>query len=145
MLRPAPRRFRPEALFQPRSVAVLGVDTDLGRRILRNLESGGFKGELQGVGAADELASPPDLAVIATPDLHPSVDALTEQGAGVAIAATAGEYRGGPLRILGPGALGVIVPGAGLNASSAHLPARPGKLALISPSTALCRAVLDWA
>ena len=47
--------------------------------------------------------------------------------------------------MLGPGAFGVIVPGARLNASSGHLPARPGKLALVSPSAALCRTVLDWA
>ena len=62
-----------------------------------------------------------------------------------AIVATAGPWQPTSCRVLGPGAFGVIVPGARLDASSGHLPARPGKLALVSPSAALCRTVLDWA
>ena len=49
------------------------------------------------------------------------------------------------MRILGPNCLGVLVPGNGLNASFAHLPAHPGGIALVSQSGAMCTAVLDWA
>jgi acetyltransferase len=49
------------------------------------------------------------------------------------------------LRILGPNCLGVMVPSAGLNASFAASNARPGKIAFVSQSGALCTAVLDWA
>lgn len=49
------------------------------------------------------------------------------------------------LRILGPDSLGILVPGIGLNASFAHVPAARGKLAFLSQSGALCGAVLDWA
>ena len=49
------------------------------------------------------------------------------------------------LRILGPNCLGLLVPGAGLNASFAHLNALPGQLALVHQSGALCTALLDWA
>src|SRR5207248_2654821 len=130
MLRPTPRRFRPECLLQPRSLAVLGAGTELGRLILRNLEAAGFKGEVQAPDSPGQLQAIPDLAVIATPELQPSLDALAEHGAGLAIAATAGEYSPTAVRVLGPGAFGVVVPREHLNASSGHLPARPGKLAL---------------
>ncbi|MBV8913377.1 MAG: GNAT family N-acetyltransferase [Acetobacteraceae bacterium] len=145
MLRANPRRFRPECLFQPRSVAVLGAGTELGRVFVRNLHQGKFAGELQAVDTAGQLAAPPELAIIATPALQAELDALAEMGVAAAIAAATGDYRPTSCRVLGPGAFGVIVPGSGLNASSAHLPARPGKLALVSPSAALCRTVLDWA
>jgi acetyltransferase len=49
------------------------------------------------------------------------------------------------LRILGHNCVGLIVPGIKLNASFAHAPALPGRLAFISQSGALCTAVLDWA
>src|SRR4051812_17015643 len=142
MLRPAPRRFRPEALFRPRSVAVLG-DTELARLFVRNLQDGGYAGALHVAETAAQLPSAPDLAVVATEQLQAELDHLASAGA--VIAAAGGEYQPTGCRVLGPGAFGVIVPGAGLNASSGHLPARPGKLALVSPSAALCRTVLDWA
>ena len=144
MLRPSPRGFRPEALFRPRSLAVVGR-TELSGSFVRNLQEGGFSGALHIVDTAEQLEAAPDLAVIATPDLQRELDALAAKGASVAIASIAGEYRPTACRVLGPGAFGVIVPGAGLNASSAHLPVRAGKLAFVSPSAALCRTVLDWA
>jgi acetyltransferase len=49
------------------------------------------------------------------------------------------------MRVLGPGSFGIAAPAIGLNASRAHLTPRAGKLALVSQSAALCRAVLDWA
>jgi acetyltransferase len=49
------------------------------------------------------------------------------------------------LRILGPNCVGLIAPGHRLNASFAHAPALPGKLAFLSQSGGLCTAILDWA
>jgi acetyltransferase len=52
--------------------------------------------------------------------------------------------RRGKLRVLGPDCLGVMSPLTGLNATYAVGMARPGNVAFISQSGALCTAVLDW-
>ena len=49
------------------------------------------------------------------------------------------------VRILGPGSFGIACPALKLNATLSHLTPQPGRVALISQSAALCRAVLDWA
>jgi acetyltransferase len=49
------------------------------------------------------------------------------------------------LRILGPNCLGIISPGQSLNASFAGAMPRPGHVAFVSQSGALCTSVLDWA
>lgn len=49
-----------------------------------------------------------------------------------------------PIRLLGPNSLGLMVPRHGLNATLASTMARPGNIAFISQSGALCRAILDW-
>jgi len=48
------------------------------------------------------------------------------------------------MRLIGPNCLGVMNPLTGFNATFAHTVARPGNLAFISQSGALCTAVLDW-
>ena len=50
----------------------------------------------------------------------------------------------GKMRLIGPNCLGVMSPITGFNATFAHTVARPGNLAFISQSGALCTAVLDW-
>ncbi len=50
----------------------------------------------------------------------------------------------GKMRIIGPNCLGVMNPLKGLNATFASTIARPGNVAFISQSGALCTAVLDW-
>ncbi len=50
----------------------------------------------------------------------------------------------GKMRIIGPNCLGVMNPVGGLNATFASAMARPGNVAFISQSGALCTAVLDW-
>src|SRR5581483_703206 len=50
----------------------------------------------------------------------------------------------GKMRLIGPNCLGVMNPVRGLNATFAHAVARPGNVAFISQSGALCTAVLDW-
>ena len=50
----------------------------------------------------------------------------------------------GRMRVIGPNCLGVMNPLTGLNATFASAIARPGSVAFISQSGALCTAVLDW-
>ncbi len=50
----------------------------------------------------------------------------------------------GKMRLIGPNCLGVMNPIRGLNATFAHTVARPGNVAFISQSGALCTAILDW-
>ncbi len=59
------------------------------------------------------------------------------------IRAEAARFDG--MRILGPNCLGIIVPGLKLNASFAAGMPKPGNIAFISQSGALCTSVLDWA
>jgi acetyltransferase len=48
------------------------------------------------------------------------------------------------MRLIGPNCLGVMAPRTGLNATFASAIARPGNVAFLSQSGALCTAVLDW-
>lgn len=52
--------------------------------------------------------------------------------------------RKGGMRIIGPNCLGVMNPISGLNATFGGVMARPGNVAFLSQSGALCTAVLDW-
>jgi acetyltransferase len=54
------------------------------------------------------------------------------------------EARRGRMRIIGPNCLGVMSPRGGLNATFATTIARPGNVALVSQSGAICTAILDW-
>lgn len=144
------KRFDPEAMFHPRSVLLVGAESATGRLIAANLR--GFKGEVT-VAEPDGLpGTPHDLAVLACAPEHvaATVGALGRTGtfavvcAGAAPGVAAAADAAG-VRVLGPNAFGVIVPGLGLNASSAHLMPGSGKVALVSQSAALCRAVIDWA
>ena len=104
-----------------------------------------------------------DLAVIVTP--APTVPGIIEEcvEAGVkgAIVISAGfkevgsegakleeeileHARRGKMRVIGPNCLGVMNPLTGLNATFATAAARPGNVAFISQSGALCTSVLDW-
>lgn len=48
------------------------------------------------------------------------------------------------MRVIGPNCLGIMCPITGLNATFASAMARPGTVALISQSGAICTALLDW-
>lgn len=111
------------------------------------------------------LPGVPDLAVVCTPapTVPDLIAALGARGTRAAIVLSAGLGSGRAadgrtlqqamldaarphlLRILGPNCLGLLVPGAGLNASFAHTKALPGQLAFVSQSGALATAMLDWA
>ncbi len=114
---------------------------------------------------AGSLPVPADLVVIATPpETVPGlIGAYAEHGTRAAVVITAGFGEGGSgdggalrqamldaarphtLRIVGPNCLGVMVPGAGLNASFAHIQPKLGNLAFIAQSGAIVTSVLDWA
>lgn len=49
------------------------------------------------------------------------------------------------IRLLGPGCLGVVVPGRKLNASFLHVPVRSGHIAYLGQSGTLASGVMDWA
>ena len=109
-----------------------------------------------------ELPDKVDLAVISTPaDTVPEIIAeAVECGIPGAIIISAGfkehgehgqelehQISGiirGKMRVIGPNCLGVMNPVKGLNATFAHSIARPGNVAFVSQSGALCTAVLDW-
>ncbi|HEV3142526.1 MAG TPA: bifunctional acetate--CoA ligase family protein/GNAT family N-acetyltransferase [Gemmataceae bacterium] len=104
-----------------------------------------------------------DLVVIATPaaTVPDMVKECVETGAKGAIIISAGfsemgaegrelekqvrDIARGKVRIIGPNCLGVIHPPSRLNASFAATMARPGHIALLSQSGAICTSILDWA
>ncbi len=52
--------------------------------------------------------------------------------------------QSGPMRIIGPNCLGVMMPKSGLNATCAKHLAHSGNIGFISQSGSLCTAILDW-
>lgn len=52
--------------------------------------------------------------------------------------------KGSRMRVIGPNCLGVMNPLTGLNATFSQVIARPGNVAFVSQSGALCTAILDW-
>ena len=149
---PSTRRFAIEGLLAPRSVAVLGVDSADGVRVLENLRSGNFAGQIWAGNDVASLAGVPDLAVIAGPAplLAGWLSELAVRGCPVAVvtgpaAGLAEAGRAAGLRVLGPNAFGVAVPRLGLNASLSHIPVPAGHVGLVTQSSSLARAVVDWA
>jgi acetyltransferase len=53
--------------------------------------------------------------------------------------------RAAGIRLLGPNCVGLLRPSIGLNASFTRTAARPGSVALVSQSGAICTALVDWA
>jgi len=49
------------------------------------------------------------------------------------------------MRIIGPNCLGIMHPSVKLNATFAYKMAKPGNIAFVSQSGALCASILDWA
>ncbi len=143
-------RFDPDRLFRPRSLAILGARTALGERVLANVRAGGFQGAIHLGDDPAAWESPSELALVCDgADLAARFRALAAGGCFTACVLAACEgvadaAREAGVRALGPGSFGIAAPAIGLNATTAHLPPRPGRLALVSQSSALCRAVLDW-
>jgi len=113
----------------------------------------------------DTLPLTPDLAVLCSPpaDVPEYVRKLGKRGTRAAIiigpgfSALEAETRGRleyetlkaarkyNMRILGPSCMGLISPGAGLNASLAHTDAAQGRIAFVTQSDSLFTTALDWA
>jgi acetyltransferase len=146
----------------------------VGRAILANIHKAKFKGEfglvnshyaeidgIATVASLGKLPFVPELVVItapaaAIPDL---IDDAGQRGAAGAVIITAGLGHGAGslaeqaeraarksgMRLIGPNCLGIMMPGANLNASfAAHMP-RAGNLALISQSGAIAAGMVEWA
>ena len=109
------------------------------------------------------LPEPAELAVIVTPaETVPGVvEECARSGIRGAVVISAGFRESGQrglelerqilaaarpakMRIIGPNCLGVMCPVSGLNATFAHTIARPGSVAFVSQSGAMCTAILDW-
>ncbi|MBE9161490.1 bifunctional acetate--CoA ligase family protein/GNAT family N-acetyltransferase [Tychonema sp. LEGE 06208] len=119
-----------------------------------------------GLKSYPDIASVPevvDLAVIATPAavVPQAIRECIAAGVKGAVIVSAGFKEIGPagvaleqeimaaarlggMRIIGPNCLGVMNPVLGLNATFAGTIARPGNVAFISQSGALCTSILDW-
>ena len=115
-------------------------------------------------GSVSALETGVDLAIIATP-IHSVVDIVKEcvenKVGGAVIISAGGKEVGkqgreieekiqgiahaGGLRIVGPNCMGIIRPGAKLNASFASEMPVTGNLAFVSQSGAICSAILDLA
>jgi acetyltransferase len=112
----------------------------------------------------DEINESVDLAVVATPapGIPGIVEACGENGVKMMLILSAGFRETGMegrrledrviqlakrynIRLMGPNCLGIIRPDIGLNITFGHNNARPGNLAFVSQSGAICTAILDWA
>src|SRR3954452_7516248 len=146
----------------------------VGRAILGNIRKANFEGEfglvnpryaaIDGVATASSLSKlgfAPELVVISAPAnaIPGLIDEAGLCGAAGAVIVSAGLGHGAGslaeaaeraakkygMRLIGPNCLGIMMPGANLNASfSAHMPAA-GNLALISQSGAIAAGMVDWA
>ncbi|MFV0680821.1 GNAT family N-acetyltransferase [Ottowia sp.] len=163
-----------DSLFNPQSVAVIGASErpfSVGGTLWRNMHTAGFAGQLFPVNPKykqlggqrcyarlNDLPQAPELAVICTPPatVVDLVKQLARLGTQAVVVISAGltaaqkqqmldAARPTLMRILGPNCVGLLSPHAGVNASFAHIAARPGELAFVSQSGALVTAMLDWA
>jgi acetyltransferase len=165
-----------DVTLAPSSIALIGAterEGAVGRVILENVVSGGFKGRIYPVNLkydrvlgmrcyrrVAELPEAPDVAVIATPaETVPDLVAeLGARGTKVAVIVTAGltaanglrdrvltAARPHLLRLIGPNTIGLLAPRAQLNASFVHIMPQRGRLGLISQSGAMVSSIVDWA
>ena len=146
----------------------------VGRAILNNIGKAKFNGEfglvnpryseidgIATVGSLSKLPFVPELVVLTAPakSIPGLIDEAGRRGTAGAVIVSAGLGHGPGsfaeeaehaaqkygMRLIGPNCLGIMMPGANLNASfSAHMPGR-GNLALISQSGAIAAGMVDWA
>ena len=149
-------------LLQPESVAVIGASREpgtAGRAILHGITAGRFAGKiyavhpharhLEGVpvvASVEDLPEPVDLAVLAVPaSAVPAVAASCGRRGVRSLVVITGDL--GPagadllaicrrygMRLVGPGSLGVEVPGIGLHATFAATPPSPGVAGVVVQS-----------
>ncbi len=154
-------------LFKPDSVAVVGAsqrELRAGHVVMRNLLQSGFGGSIMpvtpkyksvlGVIAYPNVASlpfTPDIAILCTDSSRNEqlLKELDERGTQFAIAISDDakfiDVSSLNIRVLGPNSLGIILPWHNFNCTFSPVAAKPGKIAFISQSAAVCTTVLDWA
>ena len=147
----------------------------LGRTVYENLLRGAYTGQVHAVNpnrrdllgrpvhaSLARIGEPVDLAVIAAPSAK--IPGILDKAGGHVRAAVLLSYPEGDdasveawerelvavararrIRLLGPGAFGVVRTNIGLNATFCAPLARPGRLALVAQSGAVCTAMLDFA
>jgi len=112
----------------------------------------------------EDIEETVDLAVVATPapSIPGIVEACGERGVKMMLILSAGFRETGAegrrledrvtrlvrrygIRLMGPNCLGLIRPEIGLNITFGNNNAKPGNLAFVSQSGAICTAILDWA
>ncbi|MCU7920152.1 MAG: bifunctional acetate--CoA ligase family protein/GNAT family N-acetyltransferase [Candidatus Thiodiazotropha sp. (ex Epidulcina cf. delphinae)] len=112
----------------------------------------------------EAIGKPVELAVVATPakTIPDIVEACGLYGVKTLIILSAGFRESGAagrrleekvvdtakaygIRFIGPNCLGLIRPDRGINITFGNNNAKPGNLALVSQSGAICTAILDWA
>ena len=168
-------RHRLERLFQPRTVGVIGASErpdSPARAALRNLMDAGFAGRVdlvnprhkQVMGRAchdriGDLEAAPELALLALPAraVAASLKELAALGTRHALMLGGTDLQPAQhdelkhvlqetgIRLVGPGSLGIARPGAGLNLTVARSRLAAGPLAIVSQSSAVCAALLDFA
>jgi acetyltransferase len=134
-----------------------------GKLMLAGPAGGDIEGFLPTVARGLDLPETPDLAVLAgdATRMARRLDRLGAAGTrgAVILSATTLEAKDKPaylatlgaaarpymLRLAGPAALGIAVPGIGLNASLLEHAPRPGRMALIAQSATLGACIAEWA
>ena len=166
---------RLQHLFQPRSICLVGASERAGstaEAVLRNLTDGGFAGPLTLVNPRhtqvrglnchrriSDLETAADLAVVSvpTPAIAGSLRELAARGfCHVVLPGSIGldtprrrelaqvlQHTG--MRLVGPASLGIARPAARVNLTLSTSRILPGPLAIVSQSSAVCAALLDFA
>jgi acetyltransferase len=160
-----------EKLLNPNSLVVIGASGRLdspGFKVTSNLLNGGYEGQIQLVNpryktilgttchpSVKSLGTVPDLAIIITPSrlLRKSLAQCASVGIQVAMIMSGSDESSRlrdyaikqGIRLIGPYSTGLIRPSLKLNISYTQTTSTPGSLALVSQSTSLGTAMLDWA
>jgi acyl-CoA synthetase (NDP forming)/GNAT superfamily N-acetyltransferase len=160
-----------EPLLAPRSAAVIGSGRSgsIGRTVLLNIRDAGFAGTLYAVNphggdiegipcvaSVADLPEAPDLAVITVPAGRVTqvaqecgrrgIRSLVVITSGLTGAQESGlleATRQGSMRLVGPNAFGVAVPGIGLQATFAVHHLSPGKTGLVAQSGSVGAALVE--
>jgi acyl-CoA synthetase (NDP forming)/RimJ/RimL family protein N-acetyltransferase len=158
-------------LFQPASVAVVGVSRQrgsVGREILHNIVTGGFPGAvyavnpsaemIEGIASLDSALDLPegvDVAVIALPpgEVAPAAVRCGRRGVRNLVVITSGLGTSGAdliaicrrygMRLVGPNCFGIAVPAARLNATFASFQPKAGNAGLVMQSGGIGIALLE--
>ncbi|MFT7213617.1 MAG: acetyltransferase, partial [Granulosicoccus sp.] len=160
-----------EKLLDPSSLVVIGASGRLdspGFKVTNNLLNGGYEGQVHLVNPRykkilDTTCSPtikslgtvPDLAIIITPSrlLRKTLNQCATVGIRVAMVMTGSDKSASlhdyamklGIRLIGPYSTGLIRPSLKLNISYTETNSTQGSLALVSQSTSLGTAMIDWA